>query len=109
MANDKAKSLHEEFPNAVPLTSGDAPMHKWDKAGSTIRGRFLRLKEGNMGGAILTLDTSNGILSASAPKVLEDALNDVKPGTEVVIRYNGERPAKKAGGRPYKDFEVVAL
>lgn len=108
-APSKTKSLHEEFPQAVPLTGGEGEMYKWEKAGQTIRGRFIRIREGNMGGDILTLDTGKELLTCSAPRTLADALVDVKPGTEVVIRYLGERQPKKAGGRPYKAFEAVAL
>jgi hypothetical protein len=109
MADAKAKSLHDEYPQAIPLTGGEGEMYKWEKAGQTIRGKFIRIREGNMGGDILTLDTANGLLTCSAPRTLSDALSDVKPGTEVVIRYLGERQPKKAGGRPYKAFEAVAL
>lgn len=105
----KEKSLRDEFPGAVPLTGGQGEMFKWETVGTTLRGRFLRLREGSMGGEIVNIDTGDEIVSASAPKALADALDGVKPGTEVVIRYIGEKQPKRAGGRAYKAFEVVAL
>lgn len=111
MAKDTkgAKSLREEFPNSIPLSGGTGDMYKWDTPGQTLRGRFLRLRDGSMGGQLVNLDTGDDIITASAPQTLAESLTGVKPGTEVVIRYVGEVPSKKSGGRPYKQFEVVAL
>lgn len=111
MAKDSkgAKSLREEFPNSVPLSGGTGEMFKWETPGARLRGRFLKLREGSMGGQLVDLDTGDEIVTASAPRTLADALDGVKPGTTVVIQYIGEQQPKKAGGRPYKAFEVVAL
>lgn len=111
MANDAkgAKSLRDEYPGAVPLTGGMGEMFKWDAPGTTLRGKFLRLRKGSMGGELVNIDTGSDIVTASAPQTLGDALDGVKPGTEIVIRYIGEVASKKVGGRPYKQFEVVAL
>jgi hypothetical protein len=105
----KAKNLRDEFPGSIPLTGGTGDMYKWDTPGQTLRGRFLRLREGSMGGQLVNLDNGTDIVTASAPQTLADALDGVKAGTEIVIRYIGEAQPKKAGGRPYKQFEVVAL
>lgn len=111
MAKDTkdAKSLRDEYPNSIPLSGGTGDMYKWDTPGTTLRGRFLRLREGSMGGQLVNIDTGTDIVTASAPQTLAESLDGVKPGTEIVIRYVGEAQPKKAGGRPYKQFEVVAL
>lgn len=114
MAKDEAKSgapksLREEYPNAIPLTGGTGEMFKWERPGARLQGRFLKLRDGSMGGQLVDIDTGDEIVTASAPRTLADALDGVKPGTRVVIQYVGEQQPKKAGGRAYKAFEVVAL
>jgi hypothetical protein len=107
MADAKSpKSLRDEYPGAVPLTS-EGETFKWDKPGLTLRGKFLRLRAGSMGGDMVMLDTPTGAITASAPKTLADALDGVRQGTEVVIRYTGEEVGQR--GQKYKRFEVVAL
>lgn len=105
----KAKSLREEFPNAIPLSGGTGEMFKWDTPGARLQGRFLKLRSGSMGGQLVDIDTGDEIVTASAPQTLADALDGVRAGTRVVIQYTGEQQPKKIGGRPYKAFEVVAL
>lgn len=109
MAEKAARSLREEFPNATPLGGGSGTMFKWNKVGTRLRGKFIRLREGNMGGQLVQLDTGSEIVTASAPTTLADALDGVKPGTEVVIEYQGSQPSKQGGGKEVKLFEVVAL
>jgi hypothetical protein len=105
----KGKSLREQYPDAVPLTGGVGETFKWNKPGKELRGRFLRLREGSMGGQLVNIDTGTEVVTASAPQTLADALDGVKPGTEIIIRYLGEEESKKKPGMRYKSFEVVAL
>ena len=101
------KSLRDEHAGAVPLTGSTGELHKWESPGQQIEGRFVNLKDGSMGGQIVTLDTGKELISASAPQMLASALADVAPGTWVIIRYLGEAPSKKGG--TYKTFEAVAI
>lgn len=108
-ANEKSASrtLREERRGSVPLTGGAGETFKWDKIGKEIEGRFLGLKDGSMGGQLVKIDDGKTIQVASAPEMLRQALEDVKIGTRIVIRYTGEAANKK--GQSYKTFEAVAL
>lgn len=103
----QARSLRDEVPGSVPLTGSVGELYKWETAGQRIEGRYQGMKDGSMGGQILTIETRDGLLSASAPTMLENALRDVAPGTLVVIRYLGEQPSKKGG--TFKAFEAIAV
>jgi hypothetical protein len=103
----KTQSLREQHRGAVPLTGGTGETIKWDKEGKELAGRFLGLQEGSMGGQMVKIDDGKDIQVASAPTMLASALDGVKPGTKVVIRYLGERLNKKGG--TYKAFEAVAV
>lgn len=107
-ASKTQKTLREELGNkAVPLTGGTGKTFKWDTPGARLDGRFMSLREGSMGGEMVTLDTGKELVTASAPTMLADALRTLKVGTRVVIRYNGEEVGKN--GQTYKSFEAVAL
>jgi len=110
MAPKQPKSLQEEFGgNAVPLTS-NRPMLKWDEPGQRLRGKFLGIKDGSLDNQrILMLEDKDGALQVSCPMTLEDALTLVKPGSEVVIQYDGEQPSTKRAGKTFKTFQVVML
>lgn len=103
----KPQTLREQHRGAVPLTGGTGETVKWDKEGRELSGRFLGLQEGSMGGQMVKLDDGKEIQVASAPTMLASALEGVKPGTRVVIRYLGERQNKKGG--TYKAFEAIAV
>ena len=101
------QTLREQHRGAVPLTGGTGETVKWVKEGAELSGRFLGLQEGSMGGQMVKVDDGKEIQVASAPTMLASALEGVKPGTKIVIRYLGERPTKKGG--TFKAFEAVAL
>lgn len=108
MAEKKApQTLREQHRGAVPLTGGTGETVKWDTVGKELSGRFLGLQEGSMGGQMVKVDDGKDIQVASAPTMLASALDGVKPGTRIVIRYLGERQNKKGG--TYKAFEAVAI
>lgn len=111
------KSLRDQYPGSVPLTGSGGETFKWDAAGKTLKGRFLRLKEGGSGkGQFALIDTGKRVETCSAPSQLAEALEATKPGTMVVIRYTGDEESKSGGIDPetqkpfrFKNFEVVAL
>lgn len=105
----KGKTLRETHRGSVPLTGGTGETFKWDKPGKELAGRFLGLREGSMGGQMVRIDDGKEIQTASAPEMLENALDGVKQGTKVVIRYLGDAPSKRVPGQTYKTFEAVAL
>lgn len=105
----KGKTLREQYPDSVPLTGGTGETFKWDRPGKELRGKFLRLRDGSMGGQLVNIDTGKEVVTASAPQTLADALDGVKPSTEIIIRYIGEQDSKKKPGMKFKSFEVVAL
>lgn len=105
---EKTKSLREEYPNSIPLTGSGGETYKWDTPGKTLKGRFVKLREGSMGGHLVLIDTGDRVETASAPGQLVDALDSVKPGQLVVIRYLGEEKSKKTGMN-YKTFEAAAI
>jgi hypothetical protein len=103
----KTQTLREQHPGAVPLTGGTGEIFKWDRVGAELSGRFLGLQEGSMGGKMVMLDDGKEIQVASAPTMLAAALDGVKRGTRVVIRYLGARQNKEGG--TYKAFEAIAI
>lgn len=109
MAGEKIKSLRDEYKNATPISTERA-MEKWDKLGKTLRGRFVRVKDGSLRNQrILVLADEHGEpFQVSCPTTLEDWVSGIKPGTELVIRYMRDE-AKGEGKNPMKIFEVVAL
>lgn len=109
MANTKAKSLRDEFKGSIPLTGSSDETFKWDSIGKTLRGKFLRLRDGGNGGQFVMIDTGRDVVVASAPTGLVDALENVAPGTEVVIRHIADRAPKREGDSPFKVFEAVAI
>lgn len=103
------KSLRDEFANATQIST-DRPMEKWDKVGKRVRGKFVTIKDGSLRNQrILVLQDGTGEpLQISCPTTLEDWLQSVRPGTEVVIEYTGDQ-SKGEGKNPLKLFDVVAL
>ena len=108
-SKQKPQTLREQHRGAVPLTGGSGETFKWDVVGKELRGRFLGLSEGSLGGQMVKIDDGKEIQVASAPQMLASALEGVKPGTQVVIRYIGEQPSKRKPGQSYKAFEAIAL
>lgn len=106
---EKVRSLRDEFPDSVPVTASGGETFKWDKIGKRLRGRFIRLRDGSLGGQMALIDTGSRVETASAPVVLAEALESVKPGSEVVIQYMGDQPNKKDPKRRTANFEVVVL
>lgn len=113
----KTSSLRDQYPGSVPLTGSGGETFKWDTAGKTLKGRFLRIKEGGSGkGQFALIDTGKRVETCSAPTTLAEALEATKPGTMVVIRYMGDEETKSGNIDPetqkpyrFKTFEVVAL
>lgn len=109
MTNTKAKTLRDEHKGSIPLTGSSDDTFKWDVIGKTLRGKFLRMRPGGNGGQFVMIDTGRDVVVASAPTGVEDALEGVQPGTEVVIRYIADRAPKREGDSPFKVFEAVAI
>ena len=112
MANDPkaGKSLRELYPKGVVLSGGDADKYvTWEKVGTTVEGRFLRVRDGGEKGQFLDLDTGEAVVTVAAPARLAQAVEGVKVGTMLAIRFSGERAPTKAGQSGVKVFEVVAL
>ena len=109
MADAKKKPLRERYKDAVPLTGTEKETFKWTTPGTELKGRFVRLREGSLGGQIALIDTGKKVESASAPAQLADALESVKPGTMVVIEYIGQFPSKNNPENFVKQFDVVSL
>lgn len=110
MAAGQKKRLEDEFKGAQPLTP-TKPMVKWEKEGQRLRGTFVRIRDGALRNQrILMLNEKDGPVEVSCPTTLENALAGVKPGTEVVIQYDGEDTVnQKANQNALKLFQVVAL
>lgn len=109
MAEAKKKSLRERYKGAVPLTGTEKETFKWDWPGTELKGRFIRLRDGSMGGQLALIDTGSKVEACSAPQQLADALDSIKPGTMVVIEYIGQEPSKNNPANTVKRFDVVSL
>lgn len=109
MAANQRKSLRDEFANSTQIST-DRPMEKWDKIGKRVRGKFVTIKDGSLRNQrILVLQDREGEpLQISCPTTLEDWLQSVRPGTEIVIEYVRDE-SKGEGKNPLKHFDVVAL
>jgi len=109
MADNKPKSLRDDFAGSTPMTT-DKPMLKWDKPGQRLRGKFIRVKEGSLSNQhILMLETADGVIQVSCPVRLQDALDGIRAGAEIVIQYDGQDKPKKEGQQGMRNFQVVQL
>ena len=109
MADAKKKPLRERYKGAVPLTGTEKETFKWTAPGTILKGRFIRLRDGSLGGQLALIDTGTKVESCSAPKQLADALDSVRPGTMVVIEFVSEFPSKANPENHVKQFDVVSL
>ncbi len=80
---------------------------KWDDVapGTEYEGQFLGLRDGRVG-ALVDLQTEDGLLTFSAPTVLRRKLQAVRVGAhDVTILYKG-KPRSEKSGREYLDHDV---
>lgn len=95
------------YPGGVPVHSGGT-MIQWEKVGQEVVGTFSGIKPFK-NGHIANVATEEGSVAFSAPSLLAEALQRIKPGARVAIVFKGERPNKKKGLNPVKLFEVYQL
>lgn len=92
----------EHAPGGKPLTGGSWRPWKIDEV---VVGTFLRLRQGDKGYVVDLILDDGANVTASAPKMLADALDTVKEGTKVSIIYRGKKTAKKSG-KEYGVFDA---
>jgi hypothetical protein len=82
---------------------GQGQFHKWETVGAELDGRWEGQHDGQYG-PLGTLETSEGRVTFPLPAALRARLTQVRPGTDVRIRYTGLQTTR--AGRTFKAFEV---
>lgn len=98
----QAKTRTEHPEGGRPLTGGS--WRPWVE-NEVVVGTFLRLREGDKGYLVdLVLEDGTNV-TASAPKMLADALDGCKEGTKISVIYRGKKMSKKSG-KEYAVFDA---
>ena len=82
---------------------GQGQFHKWETPGDELEGAWQGSHEGRYG-LLGTLETTAGLLTFPLHAALVQRLQQVRIGTDVLIRYMGPQTSKT--GRLFKGFEV---
>jgi hypothetical protein len=82
----------------------------WEKIGTEAAGLFMGVVKADTGnGRFVKLQTKLGVVRCSAPMTLERALEGVRIGTPIEIKYVRQEPAKEKEKAGLKRFEVYAV
>ncbi len=74
--------------------------------GETIEGVLKNIRQGKFGPVYDIMDRNGKLWSVFASTVLADRMQHVNSGETIKIEYKGDEPAKKAGRKDTKIFDV---
>jgi len=103
MAKDYDRSLWAEVTGGNWITIGE------DKEGSrsSFHGKLVQMRRNENGAYAEAVDIETGeVVNVGGGIVLQHALENLKPGEEFIVEYNGKKSNKK-GTRQYNDFTVL--
>jgi len=99
----------KRYPGAQEVTGAEGWNWQWTKPGQELVGTFMVCEPFKNGNKAKVRDTDGVVRLFSAPDQLADLLREIKPGDNIAIVFDHEKPSRVPGHNPTKYFKVFRL
>ena len=104
-----ATDYPSRYPGAQEVTGAEGWNWQWTKPGQELVGTFIVCEPFKNGNKAKVRDTDGVVRLFSCPDQLADMLREIRPGDNIAIVFDHEKPPRVIGHNPTKYFRVFRL